>query len=163
MIETLELHYRKNFSRLVKKFSYRAGSVQNAEDVVQTAYTRALQYLSSFDEGKSSLDKWFNRILNNSLKHFKNAERGAAHDEFNEENVDGYPDSHYDKSVWREIVTEINSYSDPSKEILVLYFIHGYPPRSIVKVTNDGYKNVVTILDRFKRKMKERYEEEVRS
>lgn len=155
-MKILEEHYKKNFDRLVKRYTFWAGSVQNAEDVVQTAYTRAIQYYDSYDE-KQDFGKWFNRILTNSLKMQKQIDRGQFHDEFDEEQVDGVSDYHYLGQLRREVVQEINSYEDNHREVLSLFFVNGYSPRSIVKVTDQKFHNVKTIIDRFKRKIREKY------
>lgn len=152
-------HYNKNYNRLVKKYSRWAGGTENAEDVVQTAYMRAVQYSDSFD-ASLPFESWFNRILNNSLKTFKAMEKGSFC-EFNEEDFDGVPDFHFNRRLWQEITDEIRNLSNEEhKEILSLYYFQGYPPRSIVKVVDAKYSNVVKIVNRFKEFVKSKYGDE---
>jgi RNA polymerase sigma factor (sigma-70 family) len=150
----IESFYKTNFNTFVKRMNRRAGSKEAAEDVVQTAFLRALQYQDSYDP-KFPLENWFNRILNNSLRHYKNVERGNASEEFNEEHFDGTDCPGYSKQLVRQIRDMIDTYEGAHLEVLTLYFDHQYRPRDICKVVDLRYKNVETILQRFKTNVKE--------
>jgi DNA-directed RNA polymerase specialized sigma24 family protein len=66
-------HYRANKNNMLKKVYRTAGSVQNAEDIVNESYARALEYYSDAVE---DFDKWFNTIVFNVLRdHKKQAHR----------------------------------------------------------------------------------------
>jgi RNA polymerase sigma factor (sigma-70 family) len=84
-IHTLEDHYIKNCQKLIKRLSYKAGTVWAAEDCVHEAYARAIRYIESCDNDKD-FNKWFTTILNNVLIDYKNAERGQIH-EYEEEEI----------------------------------------------------------------------------
>lgn len=156
MQTTLEVFYRENFDRFVKRFTRRAGTKEAAEDVVQEAFERALRYFDSYDHERS-LDGWFNRILNNSLREYKNREKGNSHVEFDEEEADGTRCQQYAQQLWKQIRDEMDTYEDAHKEVLYLYFLHGYKPKDISRVVELKYRNIETILQRFKTDIKEKY------
>lgn len=154
--DIIETHYVNNYENLVKKYSRWTGGTENAEDIVQTAYLRAVQYSDTYDPNLP-FDRWFKRILTNSARDFKSMQRGT-YVEIDENEIDPEPDINYIRSLWREIVEEIEKTSDPEhKEILSLYFIHGYPPRMIVRVVDMRYKGVNSVISRFKAFIKDKY------
>lgn len=156
----LEQFYRNNFDRFVKRMKNRAGTIQAAEDVVQEAFYRALKYQDSFDPTQP-LENWFNRILNNSLKEYKNKEKGHIADSFDEDEVDGTDCRMMSQQLWDTVRSEINQYDGEHYEILSLYFEHQYKPRDICNVVDMKYKTVEQILQRFKRMIKEEYGEKL--
>jgi RNA polymerase sigma factor (sigma-70 family) len=60
--ETLERFYRNKYQTLVKNYSIRCGSVEDAEDIVQEAFTRALTYKSSY-KPEEYFSNWMTRIV----------------------------------------------------------------------------------------------------
>jgi len=63
----IETHYRKHYRELVNRLRYTCGTVHNAEDTVQEAYTRALKYWNTYLPEKS-LEAWFNTIISNCIR-----------------------------------------------------------------------------------------------
>ncbi len=157
---TLEQFYKNKRSHYVKLMKARAGSPEAAEDIVQEAFCRALQYWDSYDP-TLPLEAWFTRIVNNSLKAYKNMEKGHSSEPFDEEEVDGTDCRMLNKQLWETIRREINQYDGEHYEVLSLYFEHQYKPRDICKVVDLKYKNVETILQRFKRDIKDTYGEDL--
>lgn len=75
MREIIEQFYIDNHELYVKRLSRQAGSPSNAEDVVQEAFLRALQYADSYTEREGqNMEKWFNSILRRALVDFKRVE-----------------------------------------------------------------------------------------
>lgn len=75
MREAIEEFYRENCDLYVRRLSRQAGSYSNAEDVVQEAFLRALQYSDSYTiSDNNNLEKWFNSILRRALVDFKRIE-----------------------------------------------------------------------------------------
>lgn len=154
--EIIELHYKKNFSTLVKKFYRAAGSTHGAEDIVHDAYERALKYYS--EDHIKDFDPWFSVVLRNSLRDFKRAERGYSEDvEVDEyDHVGAYCSGLSDKH-WREIIQLINRKSEAHKEVLTLYFLKGFSYKDISKITRNTYFNAYKIVSRFKEELVKRY------
>lgn len=152
----IEQHYRDNFSTLVKKYSRSMGSVHSAEDVVQEAYYRALKYGSTYNG--TNFDGWFGRILINSLRDFKAAERGRGiEQEADEQTLGTISEQGLDAKTIKEIKELISTKSVQHREILNLYFIHGYKLRDILAIVDMKRKTVDQCLQRFKKELKEIY------
>lgn len=157
MIEIIEKHYRNARDQYVKRLSFRAGSHEAAEDIVQEAYLRALLYQKSFHMG-TPFNRWFNRIVNNCLRDYKREERGGPM-EFIEEEAEGFNCTGVTRRMLDEIRQEIEEKtSDLEKETLTLYFLNGYKIGDIVRIMDTKYKATENIIQRFRRKLKDKYQ-----
>lgn len=58
---TVEQHYRENQEKLVNTMA-RHVPYEDAEDAVQDAYVRAMEYWDKFDPALGSFGQWFNQI-----------------------------------------------------------------------------------------------------
>lgn len=160
-MEIVESFYRANKDRYVKQYTNRAGTKEAAEDVVQEAFYRAIKFFHAYDP-TLPFEGWFNRIVSNALKHYKNMERGHSnHDEFDEEDFEGTDCRMLNQRLWEQIRDEIAQYDGEHYEILSLYFEYQYQPRDICKIVDMKYKTVETFLQRFKKMIKEKYGEKV--
>lgn len=154
-MELIEQHYRDNLQKLTKRMTFRSGSDQDAQDIVQEAYYRALKYIGSFNG--ESFDRWFSRILNNCLREFKNNEKGFAGVSFEEEEVDGTPCTYYDERVMSEIHDLIATKSLVQMEVLTLHLKQGYTAKDVSEITEYSYANCHKIINRFQQELKELY------
>ena len=142
-------YYSNNFDELVKRYVNRAGSVQNAEDVVQEAFARALKYLPTFD-GKKPLENWFSRILQNSLREFKVAERNYGMNMSNEDADIPDPICLENKRLVNDVKRYIEkNMPEDEREILILYYIRGYSFQDIVRITDEKYRRVNYVVYKF--------------
>lgn len=161
MKEMIEKYYTEQYSTLVKRFTNRAGSVWNAEDVVSEGFSRALTYADSYNPDKKELGAWLNTIMNNSLKNFKQADRLMGMSvEFDELKDDGVPmgeiASVCRKDIYKMIAEEP---VDNNVEILNLYFRNNYTPKDIQEVLDIPRGTVLSSITRFVKKVKDRYED----
>ncbi len=153
----IEQHYKDHHKRLFKRMGFRAGEEWSGEDVVQTAYERALKYSRSFNG--EDFDRWFNTILNNTLREYKNIQKGHVAFEYEDENEDnGTPCNLYPGRVIAQIYEHIATKSPVQSEILLLYFHQEYSPRDISLMTPYKYKMVHQTILRFRNELKELYE-----
>lgn len=154
--DVVEEHYKRYFNRLVSSMQYPAGSIHAAEDIVHDAYERALRYASSFNG--DSFEKWFSRILRNSLRDYKKAERGQFDsqylDEYDHVGASCYG---YTNKIWNELESLINKKSEDHAEVLRLFFYQGYSYKDISNVTDNTYFNAYRIVERFKEELVKRY------
>lgn len=156
--ELIEMHYLEFREELCKKFKRRAGTFENAEDVVQEAYARALRFKDSYD-GTRPFYKWFNTIINNALKDFKRAERvDGMVIEFDEELDEGVTFSEEEHDYMKRIVAEMNAKRGETAKALKLYFLKGYPPRDIYQTLDMSKKAVYQAIFRFQRDMREKFD-----
>lgn len=152
----IETHYRNNFNRLVKKMSFRAGSPAAGEDIVQTAYERAIRYKDSCID----FPKWFSMLLNNALRDFKREENGYTpiHEDEEEKAVD-VSCPHLPAYLVKEIDELIQTKSVVQIEVLNLFFRHEYTARDIAATTEHSYSSARQIVQRFRNELKELYGE----
>lgn len=153
-VPVIEQHYIDNFTKLVKRYSWRAGTIQAAEDVVQEAYYRALRYNRSFNG--EDFNRWFSTILNNCLREHKNAEKGYSPVEVEVEE-EGYECPAYLRHVMKDVFTLIDTKSEVQQEVLSLYFKQEYTAKNISEITKYTYAQTHQIIQRFKQELKELY------
>jgi RNA polymerase sigma factor (sigma-70 family) len=138
--------------------SGRAATPENAEDIVQNAFVKGLQYWDSYNPQVKGLDEWFGCILNNCLKDFMKDERnyGMAM-EFDEEEVAGIEMASISDNLKGKITKEIALASAKNRQMLTLYYCQGHTVKEVVEITALGYKNVETTIQRFRNHMQQRY------
>lgn len=161
MNSVIEEFYKENFNTLVIQYSRRAGSIENAEDVLQEAFLRALRYKDSFNPDIRKFETWFNAIAKRALYDLKreNLKQGMTsllEEPLAEEVVlvDGF-----DQKLASEIEGLIKAKRNPEhRSILYLYFIRGYKPSDIVKIADTSNKTIRQIVWRFRQEVKEKYE-----
>lgn len=159
MYKEIEQHYIDNRRMLVKVMTNRAGSVENAEDIVQEAFARALRYRSSFSVYKKELRAWINAILNNTLRDFKIDERRMGMSvEYSEDMDEPCPLHEWESDMVNAIYSDIlKKKSTVLRQVLYLYFFKGYKPREIAQVvdTSNGY--VRMSVNEFKHLIRDKY------
>jgi RNA polymerase sigma-70 factor, ECF subfamily len=154
-IPAIEQHYVENRRKFVKRMTFKAGTPEDAEDVVQEAYTRAIKYQKSFDG--TNLDRWFSTILNNTLREFKNIQKGYAAIEYeDEEEAVEYV---YPNRIMSEVYEMINKRPLLQKEILTLFFHHEYSAKDISNLLPYSYAQIHQVIQRFRNELKEIYRE----
>ncbi|MEL7423474.1 MAG: RNA polymerase sigma factor [Bacteroidota bacterium] len=159
-MELLTNFYEEERGTLVKKLSRRAGSPENAEDVVQEAFTRALKYVDSYDKAKREFGAWFNTILNNALRDFKRDEKNygmsmeaaGGEEEVEEPRLDV-------RQERREVRDLIFQKGEVQQEILRLYYILNYTPKDIQAVTEHPRGTILSTITRFQQEVMEKYGE----
>lgn len=157
MYQFIENHYITNRQRLVKRMSFRAGTPQAAEDIVQTAYERALRYHQSCD--RSRFDQWFSMLMNNALRDMKNEEKGYSNIEITEEEAESLSCPHYPERIMAEIYELLDTKSEIQIEVLSLHLKQGYRAIDIARLTDHSYSKCHHIIERFRNELKDLYSE----
>lgn len=154
--DAIEKHYREYYSRLVKKYTRAAGTVWDAEDVVQTAFERAIRYHSPDVE---FIITWFDNIVRTCLIDFLNESRGIVLEELDE--FDHEAVSTIDPIQFRLTLEKlINEEPQDHKPILELHFIKGYSAIEIYHHNAFSYPNTRKIIQRFRDKVKKEIQTE---
>lgn len=156
LVSEIEKHFREFRPAFVKRMYFRSGSHEGAEDIVQEAYCRVLKYKDSFVADEFS--KYFNTILNNCLRDWKNQENGHTNDLFDEELAEGTACPHYSEHVMKEVFELISTKSVSQQEILTMYFKYEYPAIDISNATAYSYAHCHKVISRFRQELKELYE-----
>lgn len=160
MCDTLERFYKDNREMYLKRLYYRAGNPENAEDILQEAFCRAVRYWDSFNPNTQELGAWFNTVLNNALRNFKRDERSmGTYVEYDDELTDGKEMSQTDGDMVKRIEAAIAKREGVVKDALYLYFIKGYTRREVRQVLDIKKDYLAVSISRFKDLMRERYGE----
>lgn len=157
MQKSLEQFYKENYRAFVKKFTRSSGTIWNAEDIVQTAFERAIRYNRAFDSDEE-FHKWFNIVLRNCLIDKLNEERGIIFeelDEFEWESPLGV-DTNMLQSTVENMLKEENPDHQP---ILELHFLKGYKAKEIYQFNSITYPNTRKIIQRFRDKVQKKLNE----
>lgn len=147
--EILTDYYSHNYNDLCNLVRRRKlAHSGDEEDVVQSAFTKALQFIKSFDKSKE-IDKWFITILNNCYRDYYKTESlsGCSYEELDEEDFPVEDQSLLnDDAAIKKIKQYIDSKYEPMRTILNLYFIGGYVPRDIVYLVDRWNYNSIRAL-----------------
>jgi len=159
MYKLIEQFYKENYNVLVKRLNRRAGGVENAEDIVQESFVRALKYKASFNPHIQEIGAWFNRIMNNVLAvHQREQMQGGLTIPYDEhEHEESYECSAETKNQVEEILSRLYKRDKHSQNILHLYFVGGFKMSEIRDVTDASYKSIQMLVHRFKLSMIEEY------
>ena len=151
-------YYEKEYDKLVKRMSWRCGGMVHAEDVVQEAFARAIQYINSYDPEKASVERWMTMILNNAAKDFQQDERNQGMCMQEDIVIEDFDEWVHTEHVAEEILEAIDVLREPAKEIIRLFIVMGYQVKEIHHITGVGWHAIRKAIQRFQHGMKERYE-----
>ena len=146
----------------INRARQRIFEAQDAEDVVMTAFVKAIHYKDSFKVGED-VESWFYTILNNCIRDYRTQfladKAGTSHEnceEFIEEEF-ATNDPDVDWSTYELVLKEIETRTGDTNAILTLYFQENYTPADIAKVVGSKSTVVRSIIHRFKSEMREKY------
>jgi RNA polymerase sigma factor (sigma-70 family) len=150
---TLTELYEKDRQKLVfKVYPYLNKSYDAAEDLVQTAFVKALSCINQYNSDKGSIKTWFNKILFstlwNSLR--KNKKEPVMFD-IDEQFVETFLSYESENEMLPLIMGVENK---THKSVLLGHFIFGYTPKEIHSVTGVTQDNVRKIVQRFRGELK---------
>lgn len=154
-MDLIQQHYLDNKLKLLKRLSFRCGTEWDAQDVLHDAYERALRYIHAFNG--ENFGAWFNTICNNAVKEHKNSSKGFSTQEFNEDEEEGTPCTHYSERIMREITDLISTKSVVQMEVLSLHYQQDYSAKDISRITEHSYANCHQIIRRFRQELQELY------
>lgn len=152
--------YCNNLDKLVKRYSYRAGGIENAEDVVQEAFTRALTYIDSFDPNNKELAAWFNTICNNSLKDFKRQERLQGLVTQEDRVLEHIDLAAHDEQLIEEIIEYVMQMPEPSRSIIESFVLLGYAAKEVVQLLDINFHTVRKCIQLFYEDMRVLHKQE---
>lgn len=155
--EIITNHYKSNYNKLVKRTQYRVPhkSVALAEEVVQEAYRRALDYFKTFNPKINKFDVWFNTILRNATNDCRTSETDGGVTRELEENTEDIRATKGDEhpTLMLEIVDVKRSKRD--RQILFLFYINGLTSKDISEFMGMKHTNVRQIIYKFKNVLNE--------
>lgn len=155
--QLIEEHFREVRIRALKGLTFKMGTPEAAEDVLQEAYYRALKYFKTFN-GEDFV-KWINKIINICAIDYFNQERGSYRDELEEEMFDLIDCPSYPNHVMKEVYEIIETKSVAQIEVLSLYFRCEYSAKDIHEITGYSYAQCHKIISRFREELRTLYKE----
>jgi RNA polymerase sigma factor (sigma-70 family) len=157
IIQQLYVDKYQDFVKIASRLI--GGDMYSAEDIVQEAFKRALEYKDSYDEQFGTVMKWFNSILFRCAIDFKKEERlGGMGTELTDDDVVVKDDFGNHNKTLEEIKKDIDALGGENRQICYLYFIKQYKPREIVQITGASSNSVRTAVKRFLQQLREKYE-----
>lgn len=153
--ETIEEHFKTNKLKYTKWLARTSGSIENAEDILQETYYRALRYHEAGDPER--IDQWMNRILTNCLIDLQNEEKGRGITIEVDEDTSVLECQFGVQSLEKEIYELINTKSLVQIEVLEMSLKFGYRAVDIAKITGYTYAQCHKIISRFREELKELY------
>jgi RNA polymerase sigma factor (sigma-70 family) len=158
--EDVQKHYIEHRKRHVKVMAFLCGSGAAAgEDIVQTAYERALKYLNNCRDGEFPM--WFSQILLNSLRDWKRVEKGYSDFEHEEDDDDREGEDLVCQNVaimtMKEILEEVRATEGAKNEVLTLHFEHNHSAKDISRITEYSYAQCHKTINRFQHYLRTKY------
>jgi len=154
----IECFYFENYDQLVKRMSSRCGSPFDAEDIVQTAFERALKYAHSCN---GSMDRWFQTILSNVLKAHQNAVRLGPVTKPIEEHLDDIEPIIWDgvgELTKHEVRVMAGKEDILTREVLRLHLDFGMGCGEIIEnISGLTYRKTNNLINAFRLKVLKRY------
>lgn len=140
--ETLTKYYNNNRQRLVDNYTKRCGSVWDAEDVVQEAFTKALTYIDRYNDSEP-FSNWMTRIVYHEFCDWKKDNKLAgATVSFDEKACDPIEGNEQRKQFVDNIIKMFDSESRQGSEILNLHFCCNYKIHEVARFL-DISENIV--------------------
>jgi RNA polymerase sigma factor (sigma-70 family) len=149
-----------DYNSMVKRISFRAGGIPNAEDVVQEAFARALKYSGTFDPAKKEIGAWFNMIMNNALRDFKRQQRMEGMTD-EDETTDSLDNTVYQEEMIRLTEEEMDSRGEDVAEALRYHIVMGYTIKEVAELVAMTPFVVKNHVQSFRKYMRGRYGEGV--
>ena len=153
--EEIEQHFKDNRTRHIKWLTRAAGSVEDAEDIHQEAYARALRYRASCRPGETN--RWIDRIIHRCLIDKMNDNKGHLAEELDELTAGTIDCPTYPNRVLEEVYALISTKIPAHQEILNLHFKMEYSPRDIAHITEYPYQTCYKAISRFREELRGKY------
>lgn len=158
-VSDIQTFYAVNFDNLVKRTYNRCGNFHDAEDIVQTAFERALKYCESCN---IDLERWISVIVSNVYKKYENDRRLGPVTKPLEEHLDDIEpiipnDVH--PIIKNDVKRMVEKEPEPARTVLRLHLDWGCTNGEIASLMEGlTYRKVNDIIKNFRRKVLKRYE-----
>lgn len=153
--ELLTRYYEAEWKNWVGRINARGVPTrEDAEDIVQWAFERALMFIDSYDPELSELSTWFTRIVNQV--HGKARSNSWNLVEIGEDDIFTPPADEYeaDKDLYEDIKRRIKKEPFQFRQVLWMYFLAGFKPLEISKNLDIKQDTVKKQIHRFKQKVR---------
>lgn len=152
---TLEELFRTNYNLYLKKYSFRCGTPEDAEDVIQEAFARALKYIDAYNPDHHPIGAWFNTIIENAFRDWRKDNRlgGIVKEDIDE--VGDIPVYDNNRTLDRKLLEFlIDTKGGYKRDVLRMHYIFGYHPREITQLVPLNTRVISSYLYDFKEEVK---------
>lgn len=144
-------------------FGYRISSREEAEDLTQATFERALRAWDRFDPSRASVRTWLLAIAGNLLiDHFRRnrpeREQLLIADAIGRERLESDPDREFSLGLDPELAAALETLGDRQREVVALRFGGDLTGPEIAELTGLSLANVQQITSRSLRQLREELE-----
>ena len=145
-------------------FGYRVGSRQEAEDLTQLTFEKALRSFRKFDERRASFSTWVMTIARNALVDYYRSDRSSRQEPLGDPDegegmVSGEHAGEPSLGIAPELETALAKLGDREREVIALRFGGDMTGIEISRLTGLTVANVQQILSRSLRRLRQELEE----
>jgi RNA polymerase sigma factor (sigma-70 family) len=138
-------------------FGYRVGSRQEAEDLTQLTFEKALRSFRKFDERRASFATWVMTIARNALVDHYRSDRTSTQEPIGD--AESLLSEHHEEEptlgIEPELETALAKLNDREREVIALRFGGDMTGLEIAEMTGLSVANVQQILSRSLRKLRD--------
>lgn len=157
MRPTIEAIYDEHVWRLYGFFAYRLGSREDAEDLTQQVFERAVKALDRYDDQRASVGTWLMSIANNLLTdHFRRggARPSVATDPVVLNEMVGATEAFVDLGLDADLAGALARLNERERELLALRYGAEMTGPEIAELKDLSLANVQQILSRALRSLR---------
>ena len=158
--EDIEKAFEESREERVKRVRSRGMSNEDAEDVVQETFFRALKYCNTFQPHLQELKVWLDIIMNNAFKDYRHSNFTgdfSFREEQEEEDGEVMEDKMFSKDMVEVIREEIESLPPLDRQIVYAKVVLGHSYKACCEIFDINHDKVTNTLRSFRNKMKEKY------
>ena len=160
----IEDFYSRKYGTFVSVLRGRGYREEDAEDIVQSAFTNAFSRINTYNPEIAQIDTWFSTILLRAIIDFHHAEKkdsvlvdnGEEQDRLDTlESIDG---GTFEGRILQEIQEDINSQRSVTlRNIFHLHFMLGYGANDVAAITGVDNHVVRQSIYRYRKQLREKY------
>tara|TARA_R110002020_G_scaffold287099_1_gene502559 strand:+ start:11866 stop:12354 length:489 start_codon:yes stop_codon:yes gene_type:complete len=159
---TVEEMFDQHYEEMVSKMKGRVPNVADAEDIVMTAFERAVKYYDRYDHSRSA-GAWLNTLATNAWKDWLKADRlKGMTTEVNEQNGGEVSCTGQVDHMYQLLSGEIKRLrAGFKKDVLYRRFMMGLPFQLIAKTLDADKERVKKCILRHRQSMRDKYGVEI--
>lgn len=143
-------------------FGYRLGSRQEAEDLTQSTFEKALRAWDSYDERRGTIVTWLMAIARNTLIDHQRRDRSSRHESLDAhgdgEAMVGHTPAEEPLGVSPDLEAALSRLGERERELIALRFGGDLTGRQIAQLMGLSVANVQQILSRVLRQLRQELE-----
>ena len=159
--DELERFYKENFENLLKIAYRKCRNTHDAEDIVQTAFLRALRFMP---DNVYSMHSWFKAVLQNVFMTYLEERRNKGTVNISDEEMESIAQEQeeYSDDILSEIHKVIEEKEGEEREVLRLYYMNGLTIGGVHHALDSllTYKEIRGVLKKFKKELQEKFSSE---